>query len=560
MLDESFKLLKNKFCFNQEKSHENCGEENANNLSNAEVQHSKLFLEKIINTTPIPILIKDSKHRFAMLNDACCSFFGVTREDFIGKTDHDFFPKEQADVCVSQDNLVFETGKEFINEEQLFDVNGIAHTVIIRKAAFEFLSSEKTLIATIEDITQQREYEKELKNAKEDAENATKIKSEFLANMSHEIRTPMNGLFGFINLLANTNLNEEQRNFLSEVQKSSEFLLIILNDILDISKIEAGKMSMENTEFEIRSVVADTINFATPDANEKNIKLYSNIFSNVPQKLYGDPCRLKQVLNNLFSNAVKFTQNGEISLTLQLKEDKDDSVVLLFNVSDTGIGIPKDKLDVIFESFTQADISTTRQYGGTGLGLAIVQKIVHFMKGDITATSEEGKGSVFTFTAEFGKWNENKKNENSTDNLNCFTPADDEIKLNERYKILIVEDNLVNQKLTGIILNKNGYNCDISSNGAEAIEAYKTNSYDLILMDCQMPILDGYQATREIRNIEASKNIAEKSQTHVPIIAITANVLKEDMEVCLLAGMDDYVSKPINNQKLIEIIKKHLNP
>lgn len=638
---------------------------------NAESQTSKLFLEKIINTTPVPIFIKDSKHRFIMLNDDCCAFFGIKREQLIGKTDHDFFPKQQAETCVYQDKLVFETGKEFINEESLFDVNGIEHRVIIRKACFEFLNSEKTLIATIEDVTKQREYEEWLKNAKENAEQTTKMKSEFLANMSHEIRTPMNGLLGFLHLLESSNLDDEQREILNEIQKSSDMLLNVINDVLDYSRIEADKMTIENIEMDIRDCVEDIILLASPSAQKKSIHINSLIHPNVPKLVLGDSNRLKQVLNNLVNNSVKFTQTGEIFLEVELEHQEKDFAVVNFKVSDTGVGIPQDKLDLIFESFSQADASATRQYGGSGLGLSIVKKLIKLMKGDIRVESEVGKGTVFSFTlgfnmvsptlneedeglqgknvlsvisdktlanvvksysTEFGAsvitpesidealnlpsgdeisllitdskdtvevikskykdlpvifmitaGNRNLFEKTENDSINYYFSAPIRRKkliegiksvlgLNQSenktedvknqpvfnrnvsdFKILLAEDNEINQKLTIKILNKFGYFCEVVSNGAEAVEAYKNGGYDIILMDCQMPVLDGYQATKEIRDYESQKGFSR-----IPIVAITANALNGDSEECLTAGMDDYVSKPINIDNLIEVLEKYL--
>ena len=530
-----------------------------NKQAQAEIQNSKKFLEKIINATPIPIFIKDKNHKFTILNDAFCSFIGVNREEMIGKSDYDFFPKEEADVFWAKDNLVYESKEENINEEGFTDINGVEHKVITKKNAIITNNSEPVLIGIIEDVTQQRLYEDWLKDSKDIAEQANKAKSEFLANMSHEIRTPMNGILGFVNLLADTSLNEEQKDFVHEVQKSSELLLSVINDILDISKIEAGKMVMENACFKIGSVVDDIVTLAKASSSKKSLEIKSLIHPNVPSNLFGDPCRLKQVLNNLVSNSIKFTEKGEILVTVKLEENKKDSVLLKFEISDTGIGIPQDKLALVFEKFTQADVSTTRQYGGTGLGLSIVQRIVHLMNGEITVTSEEGKGSVFAFSAEFGK---NCSGENDIDSKNVQTSsilADDEIESNAKYRLLLAEDNPVNQKLTVKILSKYGYICDVASNGAEAVEAYKSTTYDLILMDCQMPILDGYQATGEIRNIEASINSTEKLQKHIPIIAITANALSGDSDTCLSAGMDNYVSKPINTRDLVGIIKKYLS-
>lgn len=645
-----------------------------------ELQNSTRFLEKIINTTPIPILIKDSKHRFTLLNDACCSFFKIKREDLIGKTDYDFFPKPQADVCTSQDNLVFETGKEFQNEETLFDVQGQEHRVIIRKSSFTHLNSQKILIATIEDVTQHRKDENELKKAKDFAENASKVKSEFLANMSHEIRTPMNGIIGFLDLLNETKLDEEQRDFLKDVQKSSILLLNLINDILDFSKIEAGKMFLENAPFDIRTTIEDIVVLSAPSASKKGIQINSLIYSNVPKILCGDQARLEQILSNLVSNSVKFTHKGDIFISANVIEEQDKKIVVEFEVSDTGVGIPEEKLDLIFDAFAQADASATRQFGGTGLGLSIVKSIVTLMNGSITVKSEKGEGSTFSFTAEFEKESscaaeqvfeaklsplsgvnvlpisENKKGLKvlnyylkeagcnvlksgfsqdviSSDTLDMVVidstsltidsseiveeirainssvpimvivyysdrtihfetaevfnrpirkdeflnrienilrrrkegelddsttaklPQDQNEGKNEPFKFLIVEDNEINQRLIKTIINRVGYDCNVVSDGAEAVKAYKNDHYDVILMDCQMPVMDGYEATREIRKIEKESN----NNKHIPIIAITANAIKGDIDVCLEAGMDDYLSKPVTSADVIERVKKYLN-
>jgi PAS domain S-box-containing protein len=636
--------------------------------------NSKLFLEKIINTAPIPIVIKDLQHRFIMLNDAACSFFGVAREQLLGKGDHDFFPKEQADICISQDVLVFKTGKEFINEETLVDINGIAHNVIIRKSCFELSNSEKTLIATIEDITPLKEYEEELKKSKEAAELGSKFKSDFLANMSHEIRTPMNGVLGFLQLLEKTKLDEEQKELLIEIQKSSEMLLNIINDVLDYSKIEAGKMVVENIGFDIRDCVEDMVLLAVPNAHKKSININSIIHSNVPNRVLGDSNKLKQILNNLINNSVKFTNTGEIFIEVELDSQVGNSAIVKFKILDTGIGIPKDKIDMIFDSFSQADASATRKFGGTGLGLAIVKKLVNLMDGNIKVESVLNKGTTFTFTINLPilapanpiDFHENLKDkkallminnnrlskvietysndfgiltspaETEKDILDALNAKGDisivitdsnnlakkiknthpdlpvifvfpidykndflkenngflhyyistpikrnkllnvykkalniavpEIKISNKndllesntsisnLKILLAEDNEINQKLISKLFTKIGCYCDIVGNGAKAVEAYKNNKYDVILMDCQMPILDGYQATREIREYESNDLIPR-----IPIIAITANALKEDINNCLDAGMDKYIPKPINLDSLIKILKEYSN-
>lgn len=524
---------------------------------------------------------------------------------------------------------------------------------------------------------------KELKNT---AEAATKVRSDFLANMSHEIRTPMNGIMGYLQLLRETDLKDEQRDFLDESLKSSESLLCLINDVLDFSKIESGKMILENISFDLRSLLEDVVNLAASNAHTKNIEVNALIYSDVPQRVFGDPSRLKQILNNLVGNSVKFTEKGEVILSAKKISDDGDLAEILFEVKDTGIGINENAKKNLFDAFVQADSSDTRKFGGTGLGLAIVKNTVEMMNGHISMESAAGKGSKFSFILKFKKDSnpiistqvsfDHLKNksvlvvDDYSTNLNimrhylesvgcsvfvansaeeamkmievienidlvitdycmpeingfelatliksnekyqeiplliCTSVArrcdcsglkeqgfigyltkpvkkDDLIKsvslaiasngeeipykdnllitrhifkensFNSKFKILLVEDFKDNQKIISLILNRGGYVCDIASNGFEAIEAYQNIKYDLILMDCQMPEMDGYEATKRIRDIE-------NEQLHVPIIALTAYSTNEAAEKCKNAGMDDYLSKPINIEIMFEKIKEYL--
>src|SRR5574344_290470 len=375
------------------------------------------------------------------------------------------------------------------------------------------------------------------KNLKESIEKNS-AKSIFLANMSHEIRTPMNGIMGFLQLLDSTELNDEQKEYIEEIKNSSETLLRLLNDILDISKVEAGKVELENINFDLKSLIKSVTSYAKICAKNKDIKINTYYDESIPKTIEGDSLRLKQVLINLINNAVKFTEAGEINIGVEIISQNENQIRLNFYVQDTGIGVPKNKQDKIFESFTQAETSTTRKFGGTGLGLAICKQIAELMDGNIHLDSIEGKGSKLFFDALF------KLN---TDSLEKETSETTELKDFSGINILVAEDNIVNQKIKERIIKKLGADCKLTSNGNEVVEECKNNSYDIILMDCQMPELDGYQATEQIREID--KNI--------PIIALTANIFEKDERKYLDVGMNDYCSKPINLQKFINLLSKY---
>jgi CheY-like chemotaxis protein len=386
--------------------------------------------------------------------------------------------------------------------------------------------------------------EKELKRAKEAAETATKVKSEFLANMSHEIRTPMNAIMGLAGLLLEEDLTPGQREDVQTICKSGETLLTIIHDILDLSKIEAGKIELEFQPFDLRRCIEDALELVEANFSEKGLELKISIEDSTPELVIGDVSRLRQILVNLLNNAVKFTDKGEVAISVADRRVKGGSHELHFAVKDTGIGIPEDKMDRLFRPFSQVDTSTTRKYGGTGLGLVVSKRLIETMGGRIWAESEFGKGSTFHFTI-------------ITKEALCKpldaghgSPLKAELLNNgdNGLRILLAEDNIVNQKVMYRMLKKLGYRAEVAANGLEVLEALKHSRYDVILMDVQMPMMDGLEATRFIR---------QAWPDGPKIIAITAYALKGDKEKCLEAGMDGYISKPVKMVELRTVLEPY---
>ena len=483
----------------------------------------------------------DLEGNFLTVNPAGAALLGYTTEEFLSKNLFDITPQRIQDKMTSYLEAIAKYGS-YKGLVKVVHKNGSFRTWLSNSVLSELLDGRKYVIGNAVDMTERIKMERELISAKVLAERNAHAKDVFLANMSHEIRTPMNAITGFANLLKETKLDSEQKEFVSNINTAAENLLGIINDILDLSKIESGHLVIESVPFNLYEVIKNIKSVLTYKALGKNLELDYQISASIPHTILGDPTRLTQILLNLTNNAIKFTEAGSVKIVLDLQSENEDEYNILFKIIDTGVGIPQDKLMVIFDRFAQANSDTTRKFGGTGLGLSISKLLIELQQGNIFVESEEHVGSTFYFNLSFKK----VKGEIIQKQETYLLPIDPHKKV----RILLAEDNPLNQKLAMKVLERFGFFPELAENGRIAVLKVQEKQYDVILMDLQMPEMDGYQATQFIR---------KKLENNTPIIALTAHSLIGEKEKCMAVGMNDYITKPFSPKDLFNKIASFIN-
>jgi two-component system, sensor histidine kinase and response regulator len=520
------------------------------------------FIDALVESIPIPIYVKDHERRYVRVNRAYCEMFGLPRERLIGRTVEESHTNPVNPLHAQTDRRVLEHGEADAYEFRMRLRNGREVDCVANKAALRTSRGQvRGLVGTLIDITDQKEATRALVQAKEAAESASRMKSEFLANMSHEIRTPMNGIIGMTDIVLDSALDAEQREYLGIVKSSANALLGVINDILDFSKIEAGKLSVEHVPFDLPRLLSETLLPMAARAGENGVAVRLELDPSLPARWIGDPGRLRQILNNLLSNAVKFTEAGEVIVGVAIAHGRGLGELghpqhwVRFSVRDTGIGIPPERQAQVFAPFTQEDSSITRRFGGTGLGLSITRRLCDLMGGTITMASEPGRGSEFVaeLPLDIDEAWRHARNESESD---AWAAMPDTVNgATRRACVLLAEDNPVNELLTVTLLRRGGHDVMVAGDGAQAVRLYGQRHFDVVLMDVHMPGMSGLEATRLMRELERDTH-----RPRTPIVALTASAMEADRQLCVEAGMDDYLSKPLRAHELMQAVQRQLSP